>query len=173
MIGERTNGWVDHWRVTLRNMHIPVFLVFILAMPGSGGAGSVNHNLGISGGFPQMVAITYKADLFQYLALEVYVGSLGFMNATTGGRLIAGSTSEGIKPRLFAGVCVVDQYYAAYQSNPTGTESYIWGGGGVAYEFPDGFELAADLAYVGEGDRDRGLGYKTGLSFSAGLMFPL
>lgn len=157
----------------MRNFAIPVFVLFILIMPVPEADGSVNHNLGISGGFPQMIAITYKADLGRYLALEGYVGSLGFTNATGGGRLILGSTLQGIKPRLFAGVCVVDQYYADYPDNPTGTESYLWGGGGVAYEFPDGFELAADLAYVGEGDRDRGLGYNTGLSFSAGLMFPL
>lgn len=156
----------------MRNFAIPVFVLFILIMPVPEADGSVNHNLGISGGFPQMVAITYKADLARYFALEGYVGSL-IINATTGGRLIVGSTLQGIKPRFFAGVCVVDQYYGSYPGCPIGTESYFWGGGGVAYEFPDGFELAADLAYVGEGDRDRGLGYNTGLSFSAGLMFPL
>ncbi|MFO8182946.1 MAG: hypothetical protein R6U39_02105 [Candidatus Aegiribacteria sp.] len=157
----------------MRNSAIPVFVLFILIIPVPGADGSVSHNLGISGGFPQMVAITYKADLARYFALEGYAGSLGFTNATAGGRLIVGSTLQGIKPRFFAGVCVVDQYYASYPGNPTGRESYAWGGGGVAYEFPDGFELAADLAYVAKGDRDRGLGYNTGLSFSAGLMFPL
>lgn len=164
---------VNHLRrVTVKYSPVPVFLAFILISAVTEAGGSVTHNLGLSGGFPQMVAVTYRADLAGYLSIEGYAGSLLFFNATGGGRLIVGSTGPGIKPRFFAGVCVVDQYYAEHDS-PRGTESYFWGGGGAAYEFPDGFELAADLAYVGKGDRDRGLGYNTGMSFSAGLMFPL
>ena len=133
----------------------------------------VTHNLGLSGGFPQMIAITYQAELTDYFALESYVGSLAFLNTTAGIRGILGSTGSGIKPRCFAGMCLVDQYYGDNSDDPHGTETYPWIGAGLALEFDSGFGLFGDLVYIGDGDLDRGLGSSTGLTFSGGILFRL
>ena len=143
--------------------------LFVLA-PGTNG--EVIHNLGISGVFPQMLALTYQVELARYFAMEGYVGSLAFLNATAGARAMLGYTGAGVKPRCFAGICVVDQYYAEY-STPQGIEFYLWTGAGLALEFSNGLQLFGDLVYIGNGDGDRGLGYSTGMSFSGGILFRL
>ena len=156
----------------MRN-HVPEgLLLLVLCLSFSNAETSVTHNLGASAGFPQMLALTYQANVSGLLTLEVYAGSLALLNSTAGGRLIVASTSNGFKPRCFIGFSVVDQYYAEYD-NPQGTEFYVWTGTGLGYAFPRGIRIFADLGYISDGARDRGLGYSTGLSLSGGVLFRL
>lgn len=144
--------------------------VILLCAAAAVSQGEVTHSLGLSGGFPQMLALTYQAELSDIFAMEAYAGGLAFFNTTAGFRAILGSTGTGLKPRCFAGYALVHQRYADYPDDPRGTEIYPWAGAGIAVEFESGFQLFGDVVYIGDGDRDRGLGYSTGLSFSGGLM---
>lgn len=148
-------------------------VLLILCISFTDAESSVTHNLGASAGFPQMIALTYQATVSGYLSAEVYAGSLALLNGTAGARLIVGSTSHGIKPRCFIGLSVVDKYYAEYLDSPRGTEFYFWTGAGLVYTFPSGFRIFADLGYIGDGARDKGLGYSTGMSISGGVLFRL
>ena len=148
---------------------LPITVLFLLTPL----SGEVTHNLGVTGGFPQMVALTYQAEVAPYLALEGYAGSLALLNTTLGARAVLTPTGSGVKPRGFAGVCLVDQYYTSKYGDPSGTETYFWAGAGLGFEFPCGFQLFGDLVYIGEGDFDKGLGYSKALTFSAGLLFRL
>jgi len=157
----------------MRN-HVPGgLLLLVLCLSFSNAETSVTHNLGASGGFPQMLALTYQANVSGLLTVEVYAGSLALLNSTAGGRLIVASTSNGFKPRCFIGLSMVNQYYAEYSDSPEGTEFYVWTGTGLGYAFPCGIRIFADLGYISDGARDRGLGYSTGLSLSGGVLFRL
>ncbi len=131
----------------------------------------VVHRLGLSGGFPQLVAITYQASFSKNLSIDAHLSPLVLIN-TAGCRLIWGDTSEGFHPRLFAGIAVFDMRYADSSEDPIGAESYLWTGAGLGYSFSHA-RIYADLGYTAEGAKDRGLGYRTGVDLSGGILFNL
>lgn len=129
----------------------------------------VTHRLGVSGGFPQLIALTYQATISRHFSLETCLGCIPYYYNTAGFRIIAGDSSNGFKPRYFIGLSVVDHSYSA---NPDAVTSYLWTGAGMGYAF-NSFRLFVDLGYIGGGDRDKGLGYSTGLALNGGLLFDL
>lgn len=153
---------------------IVVFLLVPALFLASSAGAEVEQNLGISGGFPQMIALTYQAEVARFMSLEAYLGCLAYLNTTLGGRVILGSTSPGLRPRCFAGIAMVDQHYADKPGDPEGVEFYPWTGVGLSYEFDNGFQIFGDFVYIGKGAGDRGFGNTSpSLSFCGGLLFRL
>ncbi len=146
-----------------------LFLVILSSAGASGSDGGVTHRLGASGGFPQLVAITYQVTTSKHLSFEACAGCIPFYYNTAAFRVITGDSSNGFHPRYFAGIAVVDHVYSA---DPNAVTSYLWAGAGVGYAF-DNFRLFADLGYIGGGDRDKGLGYSTGIALNGGFLFDL
>lgn len=129
----------------------------------------VTHRLGASGGFPQMLALTWQITASRIISMEGCIGSIPYYYTTAGFRMIIGDTSTGFRPRGFVGIVVVDHVYSA---NADATTSYLWTGAGLGYAF-DNFRLFVDLGYIGEEDRDKGLGYSTGIALNGGFLFDL
>jgi len=149
-------------------MVFPVLLLTSIAWA------EVENNLGISGGFPQMIALTYQAEVASFMSLEAYLGALPFFTTTLGGRVILGSTNPGLRPRCFAGIAMWDQHFQNKPEDPEGVEFYPWTGVGLSYEFDNGFQIFGDFVYIGKGAGDRGLGNTSpSLSFCGGLLFRL
>lgn len=155
---------------TKLNFSVYIF-AFLLASTLHANEEGVIHRLGLSGGFPQLVAFNYQASISELVSLEAYLGSLILIN-TGGARVVFSDTSPGLKPRYFAGVAVVSMGIAETPSEPIGTESYFWTGAGLGYAF-ENFRLFIDLGYTAEGAKDRGLGYTTGVAISGGFLFDL
>ena len=145
------------------------FVLFFVAGVSIASKTGVTHRLGASGGFPQLVALTWQVTPSKFVSLEGCIGSLPFYYNTAGFRMIIGDTSRGLKPRGFVGIAVVDHVYSA---NSDATASYLWTGAGLGYAF-DHFRLFLDLGYFGGGDKDKGLGYSTGMALNCGFLFDL
>ncbi len=128
----------------------------------------ITHRLGASGGFPQMVALTYQVSVSRMISLEGCIGSVPYYYNTAGWRMIIGDTSTGLKLRGFAGIVVVDDVV----SSNNDAASYLWTGAGLGYAF-DHCRLFVDLGYTGGGDTDKGLGYSTGAALNGGFLFDL
>ncbi|MCK5130853.1 MAG: hypothetical protein KAR40_01710 [Candidatus Sabulitectum sp.] len=146
-----------------------LFLLIVSARGVCASDGGITHRLGVSGGFPQLVAITYQVTTSRHLSFEACAGCIPFYYTTAAFRIIAGDSSNGFHPRYFAGTAIVDDVYSA---DPNAVTSYLWAGAGLGYAF-DRFRLFADLGYIGGGDRDKGLGYSTGLALNGGFLFDL
>ena len=148
------------------NDSVPLILS---AAGASGSDGGVTHRLGASGGFPQLVALTYQVTTPGPFSFEVCVGCLPYYYNTAGFRMIIGGTSNGFKPRGFMGIAMVDHVYSG---NSDAATCYLWTGAGLGYAF-DNFRLFLDLGYIGPGERDKGLGYSTGVALNGGFLFDL
>ncbi len=118
-----------------------------------------------------MVAVNYQASISRNLSLEAYAGSLILIN-TAGCRVLIGDTSPGFKPRCFAGLIIFNQNIAESPEEPDGTEAYLWTGVGAGYAF-EHLRVFADLGYIAEGAKSRGLGYSTGVMLSGGILFDI
>jgi len=146
-----------------------LFLLFLSAAGATGSNGGVTHRLGVSGGFPQMAALTYQVTTSRIVSMEGCIGSIPYYYNTAGFRMIIGGTSNGFKPRGFMGIALVDDVYSG---NSDASTCYLWTGAGLGYAF-DNFRLFLDLGYIGPGERDKGLGYSTGVALNGGFLFDL
>ncbi len=146
-----------------------LFLLILSAAGASGSDGGVTHRLGVSGGFPQLIALTYQTTTSRIVSLEGCIGSIPYYYNTAGFRMIIGGTSNGFKPRGFMGIAMVDNVYS--ESSDAAT-CYLWTGAGFGYAF-DNFRLFLDLEYIGPGERDKGLLYSTGVALNGGFLFDL
>lgn len=146
-----------------------LLLVCVLSVQAS--EQNVVHRLGLSGGLPQLIAFDYQVSFKNNLSVEVHAVPLLFIN-TIGCRAIWGDISEGFHPRVFAGVAVFAMNIAETPEEPYGAEAYLWTGAGLGYSFKH-FRVFADLGYIAEGAKGRGLGYGTGAALSGGILFDL
>lgn len=114
-------------------MKARVTILFLLILSAAGANcsdGRVTHRLGASGGFPQLVALTYQVTTPGSFSFEACVGCIPFYYNTAGFRIIRCDSSNGFHPRYFAGIAVVDYLYSA---DPNAVTSYLWAGAGVGY----------------------------------------
>ena len=142
---------------------VTILLPLILSAAGANGSDSgVTHRLGASGGFPQLVALTYQVTTPGPFSFEACAGCIPFYYNTAGFHIIGSDSSNGCHPRYFAGIAVVDDLYS---DDPNAVTSDLWTGAGVGYAFVR-VRLFADLGYIGGGDKDKGLGYSTGIALN-------
>lgn len=118
-------------------------------------ASPAKNAIGICGGAPQTVGVTYERSLASNLAARVHVGSVYFFSSA-GGRLQWGRTENGFHPYLFAGATIINAI-AEGHGDPEGATGYLWIGPGASIR-SDRWLFFAEVSALLGGDDDRGLG---------------
>jgi len=142
------------------------------ALPGDAAAAASKNAIGVCAGVPQTLALTYERSLSPNLAVRIHAGSVVIWSSA-GARLQWGTTGDGIKPYLFAGVAALHARAEDY-GDPEGTTTYLWLGPGASFN-ADRWSFFAEVSALLGGNDDKGLGDDWVFPFSpaiaGGIMF--
>lgn len=137
-----------------------------MAAPRAAWAAPGRSSIGVCGGAPQTLAVTYEHSITSRVALRLHGGSVYFFSSV-GGRLQWYRNGGAFRPYLFAGIAAIHSRAEDY-GDPKGTSSYLWLGPGVRIGTDKWFVFAEVCGLLG-GNDDRGLGDDWIFPFSPAL----